>query len=628
MNLKIHNNYIVILGVFWLLSGLSITCFAQDGSIDPDFYGRDIGFVASEDPGRDILAVQDDGKIIVFVQENIYGTPDYEFQLMRFNPDGTDDLTFGTNGIVRGNFGETSSLAFSVALQADGKIVVVGESLSTSFSKVGLARYNSDGTLDLTFGTNGTTVTDISSNADRAHAIAVQPDGYIVVGGYSVCATGKDFLLLRYNTDGLLDGTFGSSGLVYLDFNGLDDEINAIELQPDGKIVAAGYEIQYSSYEFFAVARFNIDGSIDTSFGSGGTLTFSNLEHNRLYDVKVKSSGEILVVGESIFPYDFAPSPGASEILVEQLTSSGSFDGSFSGFAYNEGGKTTGRALQIQFNDKILAGGAMDIYSYSFIPAVIFRLFADGNYDPAFGSWGYNAYEFTSGNSVIFSMKLHNDGNLLVAGWDIYRGTIRKEFFLNKILLEQEVVPVELINFTGSLTEKQQVLLKWSTASELNNDYFEVQHSVDGKFFNHISQINGKVNSEIIQYYNFIHKTPSTGSNYYRLKQVDFDGTYEYYNMIHVEKTGGMDDLELRIFSNPSISKKINFFITTSFPSKPIYLNIKDLQGRIFYENQIELPGSTNEYSFDLEHNFTPGIYIVSLEQERNKVYEKLLVKY
>lgn len=182
-------------------------------------------------------------------------TANYDFALARYNTDGTLDTTFGVSGKVTtgvsyspyasGDPSVPPTLndgAFAVAVQADGKIVAVGESYNGANHDFAVVRYNTDGTLDTTFDVDGVVTTAIGPNYDGATAVAVQADGRILVAGYSnyTDCNDSDFAIVRYNTDGTLDTTFGTAGKVTTSVSPYADQAYAVAIQSDGKIVAAG----------------------------------------------------------------------------------------------------------------------------------------------------------------------------------------------------------------------------------------------------------------------------------------------------------------------------------------------------------------------------------------------------
>ncbi|MBK6314997.1 MAG: hypothetical protein IPF53_11960 [Blastocatellia bacterium] len=173
---------------------------------------------------------------------------------------GDRDPLFGDDGRVSTDFFGRVDVAASAAIQPDGKVVVVGHSAHTaddSSLDFSLARYNADGTLDAEFGDGGKVTTDFAGDLDEAESVAIQPDGRIVVVGYVVrSTTGYDFGLARYMPDGTLDPEFGDGGKVTTDFARNDDVATAMALLPDGGVVAAGFNFSASTGEDFACRVF------------------------------------------------------------------------------------------------------------------------------------------------------------------------------------------------------------------------------------------------------------------------------------------------------------------------------------------------------------------------------------
>ncbi len=236
------------------------------------------------------MAIQSDQKIIVA------GKSQVDFALARYTITGTLDTTFGAGGIVITDLNSGSSdHAYGMAIQPDGMIIVGGD----SNNDIALARYTITGTLDTTFGTGGIVISDLGSN-DSGSALALQEDGKIIVAGTSSSvATSHDFVLARYTITGTLDTTFGTDGVVTTDFspslyiNASYDDANDLVIQPDGKIVAAG-----RSGDYFAVARYNPDGSLDTTFGAGGKANTYDVEFvGYAYAVAVQNGGKIVLAG-------------------------------------------------------------------------------------------------------------------------------------------------------------------------------------------------------------------------------------------------------------------------------------------------------------------------------------------
>ena len=248
--------------------------YTRAGRLDPGFGSRGIVRIRIGS-GSDVsaIAIQRDAKIVaaggVSIREN------GQFLLARYNPDGAFDRSFGNGGSVVTDFGSYDH-ASALAIQLDGKLVAAG----SARGDFAVARYTTDGTLDSTFGTRGKVVTnfgtvDGSESNEQAYALAIQPDGKIVVVGASDFRsrndgrhTLRDFAIARYTADGRLDPSFGSGGMVLTDFgDSFSSNAESVAIQPDGRIVVAG-----GGGGYFALARYSADGMLDTSFGRGGKV--------------------------------------------------------------------------------------------------------------------------------------------------------------------------------------------------------------------------------------------------------------------------------------------------------------------------------------------------------------------
>jgi uncharacterized delta-60 repeat protein len=246
------------------------------------------------------VAIQSDGKLVAS------GTDSYAFAIVRYNTDGSLDAGFGSGGIVTNDLGSGFDEARSVVIQSDGKIVVAGD--VNDNSRMALVRYNADGSTDNAFGPygNGLVITDIGTAHNEAYSIALQSDGKIVLAGYSGDGAAYDFALARYNTDGALDPTFGTAGIVTTAIGTGHDLAHSVAIQPDGKIVAAGFTAV--SGNKFALVRYNTDGSLDTTFGTGGKITAApGTSESYAYGIAIRD-GKIVIAGYSYngTDYDFA----------------------------------------------------------------------------------------------------------------------------------------------------------------------------------------------------------------------------------------------------------------------------------------------------------------------------------
>jgi uncharacterized delta-60 repeat protein/LPXTG-motif cell wall-anchored protein len=272
-----------------------------DGSLDTTFGNNgkvttNIGTQPSIDQALH-LAIQSDGKFIIAGDTNIGGSLD--FTAVRYNGDGTVDTTFGAGGKVTADFANTGDNDYgkSVLIQSDGKILLIGHSEMSGSVDFAAVRFTANGTLDNTFGTGGKATADIgSSTGDNVVSATLQADGKILIVGSSYVNNEWDFAIARFNTNGTLDNSFGAGGKTTTDL-GIHDRGNSVAVQTDGKIVVAGHSGTANRNEL-AVVRYNADGTLDNSFGTGGKVIIAN-ESSEGYSVMLQADGKILVSGRA-----------------------------------------------------------------------------------------------------------------------------------------------------------------------------------------------------------------------------------------------------------------------------------------------------------------------------------------
>jgi uncharacterized delta-60 repeat protein len=272
--------------------------YNSDGSLDNSF---DLDGMVTYDFGgrRDFcygMAIQSDGKLVLAGESTDSGNFEYDFAMIRLNINGTVDSSFGIAGQVLTDFSGSYDRCNAIVIQHwDGKIILGGNS-NGSASDFALARYNTNGSLDHSFDFDGKLITDFAAVNEVIQSIAIQPDRKIVALGYTQPSGSSDFAIARYNTEGSLDTAFGNNGLVTTDFQFNNDDWGyGVVLQSDGKIVAAGIaDLQ------FGVTRYNYDGSLDTSFSSDGMVTtdFEGLNDDA-FAIALQPDGRIVVAGYS-----------------------------------------------------------------------------------------------------------------------------------------------------------------------------------------------------------------------------------------------------------------------------------------------------------------------------------------
>lgn len=389
------------------------------------------------------VVLQNDSKIVRI------GRDDHSFALIRYNPDGSLDLSFGQEGKVITRIGtdpEIEDEGRALALQADRKIVVVVRAY-IGFSKDSvLVRYKPDGSLDPNFGTDGKVTSDspvpgtprglrfshkdtLAAGAsvvpvpsrrpqlgvNDAFALAIQADGKLVVGGSS---------LARYQPDGSLDSSFGTDGKVFL--LGVVDTLHALALQADGKIVAVGRaSYNQGRNSAFALVRYNSDGSLDASFGAGGTVITRIGRMDAAGDVAIQADGKLVVVGKSF-------NGRSIDFMMVRYNPDGSVDASF-----GTGGQATsdfcahkfqeesadsiwlgsiggGWRVGLQADGKIVATGVpSSVLCHGF---VLFRYNADGSPDVTFGEAGRVTTTIVKDDGYSSALVFQEDGKIVVVG--------------------------------------------------------------------------------------------------------------------------------------------------------------------------------------------------------------------
>jgi len=272
---------------------------ALDNTFDTD--GRVVTDIAGSTDEARSLAVQTDGKVLVAGQAYINGQ--YDFAVVRYLADGAIDTTFGNGGRATASISTSDDYGFDVALQSDGKILVTGMTYSGGAAgfDMGVVRLNVDGSLDNTFGTGGKLVINAGSSWDEAYTIAVQADGKILVGGAGL----GDAVVLRLNADGTADNSFDGDGRAVVSFGFGVDHAYQIIVQANGKIVVGG-----GNDQDFAVARLNADGSFDTTFDGDGKVTTSiGSMRDKALGLVVLDDGRIVLAGwtqKAVTSFDLA----------------------------------------------------------------------------------------------------------------------------------------------------------------------------------------------------------------------------------------------------------------------------------------------------------------------------------
>jgi uncharacterized delta-60 repeat protein len=355
------------------------------------------------------VVIQPDGRIIAAGQD-AYG----DFALTRYTTNGALDTSFnGTGKVTTTASGSCSGQARALALQSDGKIIAAGTSCPNfnSIRNFTLYRYNIDGSLDTTFGTSGKVTINVSAGNSEAFAVAVQGSS-IWVAGYA----GSGFALARLTSSGALDYSFGSSsGFVTTTVGTSSAFANSLVIQADGKPVLAGYAS--SDGTVFALTRYTTSGALDTTFGTGGkvlTHVAGTLSGNGALamSVAIQSDGKIVAGG-----YAKSTASGYYQLAVARYTSAGALDSTFGGGTGSVltavgSSDAIGNDVAIDANGGIIIGGYATTGSYRQL--TLNRYDQYGNQDNSFGPVTTTV---GSANAAILGIALQSDGKIVSAGY-------------------------------------------------------------------------------------------------------------------------------------------------------------------------------------------------------------------
>jgi uncharacterized delta-60 repeat protein len=340
---------------------------------------------------------------------------------------GDLDSSFGVNGQVTTDLKRSTDLANAVAIQADGKLVVVGQTYQNndfSGEDFVVARYNPDGTLDRTFGSRGRVRTDFPGLAAVPSSVVIQPDGKIVVAGgaFPLFTFAGDFKIVRYNRNGSLDTSFGDGGIVTTTFPGDGSYASAVALQADGKIIAAGTDfVDFNPGDMsdtdFALARYNPDGTPDATFGTAGQVTTDFLgKEDDAFSVLIQPDGKIVAVGSANDPvnfYDFA---------AVRYLSNGTIDTAF-GVAgkvstdFRGGGFDRAHSAALQPDGSIVAAGFAITVSGGSENFAVARYNSSGVLDTTFSSDGKTQIDFGSCCQSAYKVLLQSDDKIITVGY-------------------------------------------------------------------------------------------------------------------------------------------------------------------------------------------------------------------
>jgi len=430
-------------------------------------------------------------------------------------------------------------------------------------------RINPDGLLDSTFGENGL-VSKNFGKPPKINAIQLQPDGKILVGG----GMSGDFFLTRYNANGTIDENFGNEGYVLTSFSQGVAAMNSIAIEPNGKILAAGVT-QFES----AFAQYTMDGSLDEK----NTTTF-NVASSYVNSIAIEDDGSFVVTG-------LAGKLFEGGTVVAKFKSIGVVDSSFgtNGNVFVHFG--TANSVYLQDNKIIVAGTGSDTDTPKFM---VFRLQLNGMFDSSFGTNGIAFANFGDGYiPVDFKGFPDNTGKIILTGnasGDLYNG--------HTILLAR---------FNNDESRKQILITKirkwiqhhngieWDYNKNISN--YIVQRSYDGIHFSSITRITASNHSN----YTYADPAPLPGNNYYRLQATSLNGTVNYSNILAVANS------DIKISPNPAT----NSLHIEGLSNQKVQLSVVDFSGSIKLQTMV----NSSTYTLNIA-SLKPGNYLLKIKSQ------------
>ena len=345
--------------------------------------------------------------------------------LLKAQP-GALDATFGTGGVVVSQVAPGGSGGMDVVVQDDGKVVVAGWARLVNTPSCSVSRFLSDGTPDPDFGVDGTVITDAVPGSELLEAVAIAPDGKIVVGGIVLGVL--DMVVMRHLANGMPDTTFGSGGVVALDLFNNVDRVRDLVVRPDGRILLAGVVAMSGSPEF-GMVQLNVDGSLDQSFGTNGVVSTYFPTTSEAWALALMPDGRFVAAGRS------APQ-GEGDVAVARYLPDGSLDPSFDGdgMVVIDLGTWDDRAMGVE----VLSDGRIVISANKEFEQAVLRLLPDGTADSTFAGDGMATIYLGSGPDRVKGLLVQPDGKVVALSRGGSGGSVGLARFLTNGMLDMD----------------------------------------------------------------------------------------------------------------------------------------------------------------------------------------------
>jgi uncharacterized delta-60 repeat protein len=497
---------------------------------------------------------------------------------------GALDATFGANGKVTTSFDRGDDVANAVLVQPDGKIVAAGHSskVVSGYHQMSLARYNKDGTLDNSFGTNGKVITPFATYS-VINAITQQTDGKIIAVGVAVDSSNeRNFAVVRYNPNGSLDANFGENGRLITHFSGVSTA-TVVTIQVDGKIVVAGYRGYDNSTKVdgvIAVARYSNLGQLDTTFNATGKVeTDINPNYNDIStSIALQTDNKIVICGKGTDYEDGCFPSFPPDLFVVRYNANGSLDNSFAINGKFIQKESEGSTVKILNTGKILVAGNTNGWTYNFL---LTRLNTNGTIDATF-----NFDAPTRGQST--DMVVQSDNKIIIAGKEYKDSTMNFDFKL--VRCNSEGVLDNTFGTNGKIITPPVLLFE---------RYSKIALQADGKLVACGSSKNyGQYNFNLMRYNNAL---VSTG-------------------------TGQLTADKNAYFVYPNPTNNALTIDVKALNASDIDVKLVDMQGRVVLQKNYSKVAANASLNIDIQY-FTAGLYVLQLTSAETK-WAQLISKY
>jgi uncharacterized delta-60 repeat protein len=566
------------------------------------------------------LRIQADGKYTLFttIQSTVNSVSNNDILGMRFNTSGTLDTTFDTDGILtlayfslNDNFGDFNCFGSSIILSGNTQENVI-------LGKIAVVKLTSTGGFDTTFDTDGKLFFTFPYGAgDYVYTSEIQSDGKILVGGTSFFNFKDFYSVARYNANGSIDTTFGTNGLVLID-NSNYGSVNDIAIDANGKIIVAG------GNTYAVVLRLNSNGTLDTTFGTNGFANFTT-SFSSANDIKVLSNGKILIAGNEAYTIGTTFS---GNFMLVRLNSNGTLDTTFGTNGISNLGSTVADQeslfkIEVQPDGKIVAAGTIN--NGSDLDIVIYRYNSNGTFDTTFNGNGSTTFA-SSGYDRPYGLAIQNDGKILVSG-DL-NDTVKMARFTSSGSIDTSfdsdgIVDVSTNDITYSsslkLTSDQKIILTGSLAqSNIDSDFSTLKFNSNGTLDTTFAN-SGKLTTDFFSDYDDATSTLITSDNklivcgsVYSANNNSFDfGLAKYY----IDS-----NLSLDTFTEKSTA----FYPNPATDILHVQDNVKSVKLFSILGKQIEVSNENNSINVS---NLDKGVYLIQLILADDKIVNSKLIK-